>query len=914
MARSNKVGELRIEITADTVKLTTGTGQAIAALDRLDRKAKVTGDASDAMWRRVGAGAVRFGAQSAASLARTTAALTAFGVAAGALAAGRGLVSLSGAAQELDAIGKAGARLGVTTEEMSVLKYTADQAGVSFETLQSMGSKALRTLAKEVEDGKTTLSLGKVKVQLTDVTGRMRGLTELLPDLARGVGSARGEAEQLRLSERIFGRAGADEFVQLLRESGDYLQNLNAQREQAGRLGAIFTQRDFEIARDYGDAIDRVKTAWLGVKVAVLREVGPALTRFTDSAARRIASLPGLVGGTIGLANAANDARLTSTQRELAAASLGELQAAAFGALETTGLEVGKVIAVSFLEALTVGVPLLGPAVSDMLRDSIAPILNVIPGVSIARSAAGQLADMKARGPKARSELTYAMAYLASLQAGQFDKTLGADDPSNTRAVLARQQLIDETNLRIIDLTKEVDNWKAELDRLERELVLQQERRGRDFADAFATGFQITSRTIQEARTNIEAALATFDKASGSAQALYRELAPPASEVVRTPTILDYVQERWDRFVGWGQITLSKVRALLPKMRDALIEAQFASADLEGRRRTAIGDPGAAAFNLRTQQARELMEYQAKFPMLVQQLRQVQEAELQQLNRQQLESLADAYEERKNAAIQLRNSVLPKYSVATQRQQFRDAQREFPELITPEVEDQFKKDLFELELSADRTFTGKMTNAVYEWRDNVTNAFVEMRRSGEVNFNELYESFADTLTRMAAQELIVTPLFQGLIGAARGFSFGGTDSLRAPGLAAGAFGTKDFGDGGWVLRAAEGAWVPGPNIPADVVPSLLMPGERVLSHAEVSSMGGVAAVDRAAAGGGGGLTVQVIDQRSAGAPVQVEEGSGPDGQRLLRVLIRDEGARAIREGAWDTPFRGSFGLNRRPGR
>lgn len=900
MARSNKVGELRIEITADTVKLTTGTGRAIAALDRLDRKAKVTGDASDAMWRRIGAGAVRFGAQSAASLARTTAALTAFGVAAGALATGRGLVSLAGAAEQVDAIGKAGARLGVTTEEMSVLRYTAGQAGVAFETLQSMGSKALRTLAKEVEAGKTSLTLGDVKVQLTDVTGRMRGLTELLSDLARGVSSARGEAEQLRLSERIFGRAGADEFVQLLRESGNYLQNLNAQREQAGRLGAIFTQRDFQIARDYGDAIDRVKTAWLGVKVAVLREVGPALTDFTDSLARRLGSFPQLVRATAAVMGVGTT-ELTAAQRLQASSGIAALREATGDVLKTAASEVGRVIGVTFLEAVSLGLKALAPDISDVFRDALGPVLNAIPGVNIAPSNRTKLAQMVAG------------------QSGEFDRAnrLASiqNELDNSPTLEGFQRAALEAERVGLMRAVKSDAAYSRATATQRAIVDQERiERGRMLADAYAESFDATAAALRRARENISASLGRFDQAADGILELYRQISPPTSQGSSGPTMLMQVQRAWDGFVSWGESTISRIRKIAPQLRDALIQAQFVSADLEGRRRTAIGDPGAAEFTLRTQQARELMEYQAKFPMLVEQLRATQQAEIDQLLREQAKEAAKKQEDISADARALRARYLPRFEVQKQRQDFANLAAQRPDIITLEVIGEFRKELFELELQADRTFTGKMTNAVYEWRDNVTDAFVELRRSGEVNFEQLYESFADTLTRMAAQELIVTPLFQGLIGAARGFSFGGNDSLRAPGLAAGAFGTSDFGDGGWVLRAAEGAWVPGPNIPADVVPSLLMPGERVLSHAEVSSMGGVAAVDRAAAGSGGGVTVQVIDQRSAGAPVQVEEGSGPDGQRLLRVLIRDEGARAIREGAWDTPFRGAFGLNRRPGR
>jgi hypothetical protein len=41
-------------------------------------------------------------------------------------------------------------------------------------------------------------------------------------------------------------------------------------------------------------------------------------------------------------------------------------------------------------------------------------------------------------------------------------------------------------------------------------------------------------------------------------------------------------------------------------------------------------------------------------------------------------------------------------------------------------------------------------------------------------------------------------------------------------------------------------------------------------------------------GGGGGTTVQVIDQRSKGAPVQIERGVDSSGREQIRAIIRDE--------------------------
>lgn len=63
-------------------------------------------------------------------------------------------------------------------------------------------------------------------------------------------------------------------------------------------------------------------------------------------------------------------------------------------------------------------------------------------------------------------------------------------------------------------------------------------------------------------------------------------------------------------------------------------------------------------------------------------------------------------------------------------------------------------------------------------------------------------------------------------------------------------------------------------------------------------------------GDGGGVAITVIDQRGAGAPVETKESRGPDGKRMISMLIRDEARSAVREGDMDGPMRDTYGLTR----
>jgi len=89
------------------------------------------------------------------------------------------------------------------------------------------------------------------------------------------------------------------------------------------------------------------------------------------------------------------------------------------------------------------------------------------------------------------------------------------------------------------------------------------------------------------------------------------------------------------------------------------------------------------------------------------------------------------------------------------------------------------------------------------------------------------------------------------------------------------------------------------GLAGDEVPAILKRGEGVFTPEQMAAMGG------------GGTTVQIIDQRSGGQPASVEQSQGPNGERLLRVLIRDETNRALADGGMDKVMEGAFGVRRR---
>lgn len=275
------IGSMEVVLSADAAALLT-------ALDRIERRmTKAEADTN------------KHASGMAASFKRVGAAITAAqAVFAGfvvAVAGSRLIGWFNQAATEVDKLGKAALRLGVSVEDLSALRYAAKESGVEFEKLSTMMSKAGRSIATMVDGGQGVAKLGAINVALTDAAGNVRSIGELLPDIARGIESAGSEAEQLRLAEKFFGRGGGDQFVTWLKESGHFIDGLAENTERARRLGIIFTADQFEKLRAYGDAIGRIDEALLGLRVNILTRVAPALTEMANRTAGAIAAMPEVV-------------------------------------------------------------------------------------------------------------------------------------------------------------------------------------------------------------------------------------------------------------------------------------------------------------------------------------------------------------------------------------------------------------------------------------------------------------------------------------------------------------------------------------------------------------------------------------------------------------------------------------------
>tara|TARA_S200002703_G_scaffold160084_1_gene176760 strand:+ start:39113 stop:41941 length:2829 start_codon:yes stop_codon:yes gene_type:complete len=207
------------------------------------------------------------------------------------------------------------------------------------------------------------------------------------------------------------------------------------------------------------------------------------------------------------------------------------------------------------------------------------------------------------------------------------------------------------------------------------------------------------------------------------------------------------------------------------------------------------------------------------------------------------------------------------------------------------------------ELGRQSEITGeKIEQSIVNGLTSAEDALVDFVVNGKASFKDFANSIIEDIARILIRSQITAPIAQsigssGIVGSIGNF-FGG---LFANG---GAFdgGVQKFANGG----AFTNSIVTRPTNfnmgqMGEAGPEAIIPLER--------SYGGKLGVN--ASGLGQNVIVQNIDQRSEGQPVETTQERGPNGELIIRNLIRDEVTKGIGRGNFDKPFRDTFGLSRR---
>jgi hypothetical protein len=262
--------------------------------------------------------------------------LAAFGPAGIVAAAGVGAFVLAGgkiiqmarqAAIELDTLQDNAARLGVGTEFLQGLRFSAEQMGASAQKVDGALDILNRHLGEIAQGGGKQIKemLDKMGVSAFDAQGRLKSIEAFLPDLADGFQRLGSTQEQAAAAMQLFGRGNQD-FARTLAEGASGLQ---AQIDKAREMGAVL---DEELVRKGSDAKDQLEALSSVINTQLngaLVEALPAITAMATGLAR----LAAWAGRVVDSFRDINQQQLSTLQTRLGAIDkmTGGLQTEAAG-------------------------------------------------------------------------------------------------------------------------------------------------------------------------------------------------------------------------------------------------------------------------------------------------------------------------------------------------------------------------------------------------------------------------------------------------------------------------------------------------------------------------------------------------------------------------------------------------------
>jgi hypothetical protein len=196
--------------------------------------------------------------------------LQAFGAAAAAVA-GNALVGfITQTVQAADDVGDLAARLGVTTDELQIMKAVADDVGTGVGAMQT----AFKTLAHQMREsgkgaGKEFHELG---VATRNADGSMRSVTDVFWDAGAALGSLEDQAQRQDLAQRLLGRSALD----LLPIFAGGAEAVSKYREQIAETAVVFDAAFVEKSDEAAKQIQAFQNRLARVRALIVAELLPA--------------------------------------------------------------------------------------------------------------------------------------------------------------------------------------------------------------------------------------------------------------------------------------------------------------------------------------------------------------------------------------------------------------------------------------------------------------------------------------------------------------------------------------------------------------------------------------------------------------------------------------------------------------
>lgn len=189
------------------------------------------------------------------------------------LGAGAAFQGLRNITQGFDELSKSGQKIGYTTEQLSILRYNADRAGVDFERLVTGLGKFNTTLVEAQdqtsEQGKLLKALG------VDIT---QGPQKALRDLADAFAELEDGEVKTAAAAKIFGERVGRDMIPFLNQGA---AGFDKMEEKARRFGQVLNDETGRAAEAFNDNLEDIGLLTTGVARNIVVGMVPALEDLT---------------------------------------------------------------------------------------------------------------------------------------------------------------------------------------------------------------------------------------------------------------------------------------------------------------------------------------------------------------------------------------------------------------------------------------------------------------------------------------------------------------------------------------------------------------------------------------------------------------------------------------------------------
>jgi energy-coupling factor transporter ATP-binding protein EcfA2 len=151
-------------------------------------------------------------------------------------------------------LGELADQLGITTDGLQALQYSAVQNGVKLSQLEQGIQTFGKNIGQAAEGNKAMIdSLNNLGVKILDVQGNLRPTESILQNVAAGIVAIQDPAKQVATAVEFFGRSGA----RLIPMLGDVASGLDTMKGAAQRAGVVISDEAIAKLDALSDASER---------------------------------------------------------------------------------------------------------------------------------------------------------------------------------------------------------------------------------------------------------------------------------------------------------------------------------------------------------------------------------------------------------------------------------------------------------------------------------------------------------------------------------------------------------------------------------------------------------------------------------------------------------------------------------